>query len=54
MLYAPYSNVGQLNLDRAEGYINIPDSSVVFTRVDDEKGDVNEGQKIVFDLQDAA
>lgn len=44
VLYAPYSNVGQLNLDRSEGYINIPDSNVVFTRIDEEpQTDLNEG-----------
>ena len=61
MLYAPYSNVGQINLDRNEGYINIPEKNVIFTRLDDEHAEgvdarqeeLNEGQKMVFDMQDA-
>ena len=51
MLYAPYSNVGQINLDNAEGYINIPDRNVIYTRLEDEEmKDANEGQKLVFGL----
>lgn len=61
VLYAPYSNVGQINLDRSEGYINIPEKNVIFTRLNDENDagvdarveELNEGQKMVFDMQDA-
>lgn len=53
VLYAPYSNVGQINLDNADGYINIPDNNVIYTRIDEEnKDELNEGQKLVFGLQD--
>lgn len=60
-MYAPYSNVGQINLDRSEGYINIPEKNVIFTRLDDDntagvdavKDELNEGQKMVFEMQDA-
>jgi hypothetical protein len=46
--------VGQINLDNADGYINIPDNNVIYTRLDEEnKDELNEGQKLVFGLQDA-
>jgi ribosome biogenesis protein BMS1 len=69
ILYAPFSNIGTMNFESTTGYINIPDKNVVFTRIDEEDkeglGDglggvdasnaknLNEGQKMVFDLQDA-
>jgi hypothetical protein len=37
VLYAPFSNIGALNFDKATGYITIPDSQVVYTRADGEK-----------------
>ena len=68
VLYAPYTNIGSMNFEKTTGYINIPDQNVVYTRIDDddEAGlgdglggvdasntkDLNEGQKIVFQLQD--
>jgi len=58
-----------MNFEKTTGYINIPDQNVVYTRIDedDEGGlgqglsgvdadnakDLNEGQKMVFKLQDA-
>ena len=56
-----------MNFEKSTGYINIPDQNVVFTRVDEEDqaglGDglggvdtqaaINEGQKMMFQLQDA-
>ena len=41
VLYAPFSNVGALNFDKSTGYITIPDSQVIYTRVtgDDEDED---------------
>lgn len=69
VLYAPYTNIGNVNFESTTGYINIPDQNVVYTRLDDndEGGigeglggidasntkDLNEGQKMVFNLQDA-
>jgi hypothetical protein len=57
-----------MNFEKTTGYINIPDQNVVYTRIDDEDEaglgdglggvdatntkDLNEGQKIVFKLQD--
>ena len=68
VLYAPYTNIGSMNFEKTTGYINIPDQNVVYTRIDDDDeaglGDglggvdasntkeLNEGQKIVFKLQD--
>lgn len=69
VLYAPYANIGSMNFEKTTGYINIPDQNVVYTRIDeeDEGGlgqglggvdadnlkDLNEGQKMVFKMQDA-
>lgn len=68
VLYAPYTNIGSMNFEKTTGYINIPDSNVVFTRIDEDDNagygdglggvdpqmkDLNEGQKMVFNLQDA-
>lgn len=56
VLYAPNSNIGALNFDKATGFITIPDSQVVYTRADGvteedfQKG--NEGQKMVWQMQD--
>ena len=36
VLYAPFSNVGALNFEKATGYITIPDKQVIYTRVADE------------------
>lgn len=63
-MYAPYTNIGAMNFEKATGYINIPDKNVVYTRIDenDDAGfgdglggvdggntkELNEGQKIVF------
>lgn len=33
VLYAPFSNIGALNFDKSSGYITIPDSQVIYTRV---------------------
>ena len=38
VLYAPFSNVGALNFDKSTGYITIPDSQVIYTRVGREAG----------------
>lgn len=35
VLYAPFSNVGALNFEKTTGYITIPDSQVIYTRVAD-------------------
>jgi len=70
-IYAPYTNIGAMNFENTTGYINIPDKNVVFTRLNEDDGelgnadnvggvdaenraDLNEGQKMVFQLQDAA
>lgn len=66
VLYAPYTNIGNVNFESTAGYINIPDQNVVYTRLEDEQEDanliggmhinekrVNEGQKMVYNLQDA-
>jgi len=43
VLYAPFSNIGALNFEKTTGYITIPDSQVIYTRVADEEGpDFNE------------
>ena len=68
-MYAPYTNIGAVNFENTTGYINIPDQNVVYTRLDEEDEDgqghglagvdasntkeLNEGQKMVFSLQDA-
>ena len=69
-LYAPYTNIGNMNFESTTGYINIPDKNVVFTRLDEEgtgadgaemlagvdannQNQLTEGQKMIFDLQDA-
>jgi uncharacterized protein involved in tellurium resistance len=36
VLYAPFSNVGALNFEKATGFITIPDKQVIYTRVADE------------------
>ena len=36
VLYAPYTNIGCVNFEKTTGYINIPDTNVVYTRIDDE------------------
>ena len=33
VLYAPFSNIGALNFEKATGYITIPDKQVIYTRV---------------------
>lgn len=69
VLYAPYTNIGAMNFEKTTGYINIPDDNVVYTRIneDDDTGTgdgligvdaghdktLNEGQKMVFQMQDA-
>ena len=68
-LYAPYTNIGAMNFEKTTGYINIPDQNVVYTRIDEEdqggegeglggvdggnSKELNEGQKMVFKMQDA-
>ncbi len=69
VLYASYTNVGSMNFDKSTGYITIPEENVIFTRTNENDADglgdgiggvdasqtkdLNEGQKMVFDLQDA-
>ena len=36
VLYAPYTNIGAMNFEKATGYINIPDKNVVYTRIDED------------------
>ena len=36
VLYAPFSNIGALNFEKATGYITIPDKQVIYTRINDE------------------
>jgi len=44
VLYAPYSNIGAVNFEKSTGYINIPDSNVVFTRINENDEDgIGEG-----------
>ena len=64
VLYAPFSNIGSLNFEKTTGYITIPDKQVIYTRVqeedqelakiarDQEEAEGNEGQKMVWQLQD--
>ena len=33
IVYAPFSNIGSLNFEKSSGYITIPDSQVIYTRV---------------------
>lgn len=42
VLYAPFSNVGALNFEKATGYITIPDKQVIYTRVADDDDDLPE------------
>ena len=35
-MYAPYTNIGNMNFESTTGYINIPDKNVVFTRLEEE------------------
>jgi len=49
-LYAPFSNLGQLNFESNAEYINIPDKYVVYTKKegqDEEDRDLHEGQQMV-------
>ena len=39
VIYAPYTNIGAMNLESTTGYINIPDKNVVFTRIDEDDQD---------------
>lgn len=39
VLYAPYTNIGAMNFENTTGYINIPDSNVVYTRIDEKDQD---------------
>ena len=45
VLYAPFSNVGALKFEKTTGYITIPDSQVIYTRVtnEEDKGEGNSG-----------
>jgi hypothetical protein len=53
VLYAPNSNIGALNFEKSTGYITIPDNQVVYTRTqDDAEGKGNEGQQMVWQMQD--
>ena len=45
VLYAPFSNIGSLNFEKSSGYITIPDSQVIYTRVADEEGNEGDGQE---------
>ena len=36
VLYAPYTNIGSMNFEKTTGYINIPDQTVVYTRIDED------------------
>jgi len=37
VLYAPFSNVGALKFEKTTGYITIPDSQVIYTRLTNEE-----------------
>jgi ribosome biogenesis protein BMS1 len=56
VVYAPFSNLGSLNFEKATGYITIPDTQVIYSRPDGagqtDLGEGNEGQKMVWQLQD--
>ena len=39
VLYAPYTNIGAVNFEKTTGYINIPDKTVLYTRIDDNDKD---------------
>jgi len=43
VLYAPFSNIGALNFEKSSGYITIPDSQVIYTRVGKEDDDAAGG-----------
>ena len=45
VLYAPFSNIGSLNFEKSSGYITIPDSQVIYTRVAGEEGNEGDGQE---------
>jgi hypothetical protein len=34
VVYAPFSNLGSLNFEKATGYITIPDTQVIYSRPD--------------------
>ena len=34
VLYAPFSNLGSLQFEKATGYITIPDTQVIYSRPD--------------------
>lgn len=38
VLYAPFSNVGAMNFESTTGYITIPDQYVVYTKLNEEEG----------------
>lgn len=44
VLYAPFSNIGALNFEKSTGYITIPDSQVIYTRVANDDEDEEEGE----------
>lgn len=52
-LYAPCSNVNNIEYDRNEGYITIPEKFVVFTRRTEENNEIvhDEGVKMVREMQ---
>lgn len=57
VIYAPFSNLGNLHFEKATGYVTIPDSQVIYSRPDGAAGaeaitEGNEGQKMVWKLQD--
>lgn len=62
VLYAPFSNIGAMNFEKSSGYITIPDQYVVYTKLNEEEEQLggidpelqegNEGQKLVWGLQD--
>ncbi len=54
IIYAPSCNLGTLNFDYNSGYITIPHDYVKFTRVDDDRGEEEEGVRIVRNLQEVS
>jgi len=46
-LYAPLSNIGQLNFESTAEFITIPDKYVVYSKKEGDEQELHDGQKMV-------
>jgi ribosome biogenesis protein BMS1 len=40
VIYAPFCNIGAMNFEKTTGYITIPDKYVVYTKLNEENGQI--------------